>query len=126
MLRRAIALAAFCLLALPAAAQVQRNFPQNALRGAIAFGTAPVITLNGVAVRMAPGGRIRMPDNMLALPGSVPSGEFVANYTVDLYGQVKDVWLLSPVDAARQPWPTTAAQAAAWTFDPVLQVWSKP
>jgi len=51
MLRRALALAAACLLALPVAAQVQRNFPQIALRGAIVFGEAPGIALNGRPAR---------------------------------------------------------------------------
>lgn len=126
MFRRAIALAAFCLLALPAAAQLQRNFPENALRGAIVFGIAPGIALNGRETRLAPGARIRMPNNMLVLPGGLPGGQIVANYTLDLYGQVKDVWLLTAAEAANRPWPTTPDQAAAWGFDPVAQVWVKP
>ena len=47
MLRFATALTAAACLAAPAAAQVQRNFPQNALRGAIVIGVAPEIQLNG-------------------------------------------------------------------------------
>ena len=54
MLRRALLLVAAFLLALPAAAQVQRNFPQNALRGAIVFGVAPEITVNDQVARLAP------------------------------------------------------------------------
>ena len=59
MLRCALAFAAAFLLASPAAAQVQRSFPQNALRGTIVFGTAPEIAVNGQPARLAPGSRIR-------------------------------------------------------------------
>ena len=48
------------------------------------------------------------------------------NYTVDLYGLVKDIWILTPDEAAVQPWPATREDAQAWTFDPVAQVWTKP
>jgi hypothetical protein len=126
MLRRAFALAVLCLLALPAAAQVQRNFPQNALRGSIVFGVAPEITLNGTAARLAPGTRIRKPDNMLAVPSTMLGGPFLVNYTFDLYGLVKDIWVLTPAEAANLPWPATSDDAKAWTFDPVSQVWVKP
>ena len=29
-------------------------------------------------------------------------------------------------EAAVQPWPKTRAEAAAWRFDPVGQVWTRP
>ena len=126
MLRRVFALAAFCLLAWPAAAQVQRNFPQNALRGAVVFGIFPEIVLNGNLARLSPGTRIRKDDNMIAVPSAMLGGPFLVNYTIDFGGTVKDVWVLTPAEAAVQPWPTTPEQAQAWSFDPVAQVWTKP
>ena len=30
------------------------------------------------------------------------------NYTIELDGMLQDVWILSPAEAARKPWPTTA------------------
>jgi hypothetical protein len=126
MLRRALFLVATLLLALPAVAQVQRIFPQNALRGAVVFGQAPEITLNGQLARLAPGARIRDPNNMTVVPGGLIGGRFLVHYTIDLYGLVKDVWILTPDEAARNPWPTTPEQARAWTFDPVAQAWTKP
>jgi hypothetical protein len=126
MLRRALFLVATLLLALPAVAQVQRIFPQNALRGAVVFGQAPEITLNGQLARLAPGARIRDPNNMTVVPGGLIGGRFLVHYTIDLYGLVKDVWILTPGEAARNPWPTTPEQARAWTFDPVAQAWTKP
>jgi hypothetical protein len=126
MLRRALLLVAAFLLALPAAAQVQRNFPQNALRGAIVFGVAPEITVNDQMARLAPGARIHDLNNMTVVPGGLLGGRFLVNYTIDLSGLVKEVWVLRPEEATVQPWPTTPEQAQAWIFDPVAQVWTKP
>jgi len=125
-MRRRSFFAAACFLTLPAAAQVQRNFPQNAVRGVIVFGEAPEIVLNGAAARLAPGARIRDTSNLLVVAGGLIGGRFLVHYTVDLYGLVKDVWILTPGEAAKNPWPTTPAQALAWTFDPVAQTWTKP
>ena len=126
MLRLAIAFMAAACLAAPASAQVQRNFPQNALRGAIIIGEAPEIALNGGAGRLSPGARIRDMNNMTVVPSAVIGGRYLVNYTIDLSGLVKDVWILRPEEAAVRPWPTTADEAAAWSFDPAAQVWSKP
>jgi hypothetical protein len=126
MLRLAIAFTAAVCLAAPAAAQVQRVFPQNALRGAIVIGEAPEITLNGNAGRLSPGARIRDMNNMTLVPSAVIGGRYLVNYTIDLSGLVKDVWILRPEEAAVRPWPTTPGEAAAWRFDPAAQTWSRP
>ena len=55
----------------PVAAQVQRTFPQTALRGALVVGEPPEITLNGRPARLAPGARIRNQANMLQMSGSL-------------------------------------------------------
>jgi hypothetical protein len=119
------ALSAACLVA-PAAAQVQRNFPQNALRGALVITSHTEATLNGQATRLAPGLRIRGQDNMLQLSGALIGQKLLVNYTLDIDGLVKDVWVLRSEEAAKRPWPTTAAESQAWSFDPVAQVWTKP
>jgi hypothetical protein len=126
MLRLALALTLSACLVAPASAQVQRVFPQNALRGAIVIGEAPEIALNGRAGRLAPGSRIRDMNNMTVVPSAVIGGRYLVNYTVDTLGLVKDVWILRPEEAAVRPWPTTPDQAAAWSFDPAAQAWSKP
>jgi hypothetical protein len=105
---------------------VQRAFPQNALRGAIVIGVAPEIQLNGTLARLAPGARIRDANNMTVVPSGLIGGRFLVNYTVDTSGLVKEVWILRPEEAAVRPWPTTPAEAQAWVFDPVGQVWIKP
>jgi hypothetical protein len=111
----------------PAAAQtVQRNFPQTALRGKIVFGTPPVITINGNVAHMATGYRIHGLNNLLVMSAQLIGNSFVVDYTVDLQDQVYEVWLLSAAEAANKPWPRTKAEAAAWTFDPIAQTWTKP
>ena len=114
------------LFAAPAAAQVQRMFPQTALRGQIVFGDPPEITLNGRPARLAPGARIRAQNNMLEMSGALLGSKALVHYTVDNYGLLKDVWILRPEELANKPWPVNAQQAQEWEFDPTAQTWSKP
>ena len=119
----ALALPAF----FPAAAQtVQRNFPQNALRGVIAFGVMPEIALNGQPAHLAPGARLRGMDNALVTPSALAGQKAIGNYTVEINGLVKDVWILTTDEQAKKPWPSTPTEAGTWSFDPVAQVWTKP
>jgi hypothetical protein len=105
---------------------LQRKFPQNALRGVIAFGAPPAIQLNGLTGNLAGGYRIHGLNNLIVMSAQLAGTRFTVDYTTDVQGQVFEVWLLSASEIARQPWPTTATQAAAWTFDPIAQVWTKP
>jgi hypothetical protein len=107
-------------------AQVQRNFPANALRGELTIGQAPEVMLNGEAARLAPGARVRGQDNMVQMSGSLSGSRLVVNYTIDGAGQVKDVWILRPEEAAVRPWPRTPEQAQAWQFDVGTQTWTRP
>jgi hypothetical protein len=118
------ALAAACVVT-PAAAQ-QRNFPPQALRGALVIQAPPEALLNDRPVRLAPGARIRGQDNMLQMSASLVGARLLVHYTLDPQGLIRDVWILTPQEASRQPWPTTAAQAQAWRFDPVAQLWTQP
>ena len=126
MIRIASALLATACIAVAAQAQTQRAFPQDALRGSLVVGVAPDVVLNGERARLAPGARIRTAANMVVVPSAVIGGPYLVHYTVDTSGLVKDVWILRPEEAAVQPWPKTRAEAAAWRFDPVGQVWTKP
>lgn len=119
----ALALASAPLLS---AAQVARNFPQNAWRGEITFANPPDILLNGKPARLAPGARLRGQNNMLLVSGAVQNQRLLAHYTIDTYGLVKDVWVLRPEEAAKTPWPRSAEEAAKLQFDPAAQTWSKP
>jgi hypothetical protein len=114
------------LLSSAVVAQVQRTFPANALRGSMVIGQAPEILLNSKPARLGPGVRIRDQGNLQPRPAALIGGSFLVHYTVDTQGLVKDVWILTPEEAARKPWPATAREAQTWTFDPVAQTWSKP
>ena len=119
-----LALAMFAWVS-PAAAQMQRTFPQTALRGDMAFGMVPEVSVNGQAARLAPGVRIRGRNNMLVMSASLTSTKQTVHYTVDISGLVKDVWILRPDEIAKQPWPITLREAQTWVFDPVAQIWTK-
>ena len=103
-----------------------RNFPATALRGEIVGSQPPELLLNGRPARLSPGARIRDEANLLQVSGVLAGQRLVVHYTVDLSGQVSEVWILTVAERARRPWPTTPEQAAAWTFDPVAQVWTRP
>ena len=126
----AVLIAAAALSSADVAAQANPNpnrvFPVTALRGEIVVGQPPALLLDGRPARLAPGARVRGPDNMLLLQGQLAGLRATVHYTTDLGGEVLDVWLLTPAELARRPWPATPAQAAAWRFDPVAQTWSKP
>lgn len=106
-------------------AQVVRPIPITSLRGEVVFGQPPEVLLNEQVVRLAPGARIRDPNNMLVLSGSLVGKKLIANYTVESHGLLMDVWLLNAVELAK-PWPKTPAEAATWAYDPVNQTWIKP
>ena len=119
------ALTVACVVA-PAAAQVQRQFPQQALRGQIAFVNPPEVRLNGTAVVLAPGSRIRGQNNMLEMSGTLVGAKLWVHYTLDTQGSVMDVWILRPEELAKKPWPTTPAESQTWLFDATAQAWAKP
>ncbi|RTL29162.1 MAG: hypothetical protein EKK47_14080 [Burkholderiales bacterium] len=99
--------------------------PVQTLRGEITFGLPPEVKLNGSAARLAPGARIRNEHNLLTLSGNLIGQTYKVNYTIDTYGLLMNVWLLT-ADEANQLWPTTAKEAATWTYDPVSHIWVKP
>ena len=126
MLRCASLLALTVALALPAAAQTQRQFTSKALRGEIVFGAPPEVTLNGQPARLAPGARVRDTNNLIQLPAALAGRKAVVNYTLELNGQLLDVWILTAQEAAKKPWPRTLQEAQTWSFSDGGQIWIKP
>ena len=113
------------LFSASAHAQIARNFPPTALRGALEITAPPDALLNGQPVRLAPGSRIRAANNMLQLSASLVQQPLLVHYTVDPLGLVKDVWVLSPDEAAKRPWPSNPTEAQRWLFDAPAQTWTK-
>jgi hypothetical protein len=111
---------------LPSMAQLQRNFPSNALRGELVVGDIPDVKVNGAAGRFSPGARIRGQNNILLLLGGLVGSRYLVHYTLDMAGEVKDVWVLTSEEAAKQPWPSTLLESERWQFDSSAQTWSKP
>ena len=126
MLRCALLALSLTVLAVPASAQVQRQFPATALRGELLVTLPPEVTLNRQPARLAPGARIRGLDNMLVMSGAALGQRLVVNYTLDPQGQMLDVWILNPAEATRSPWPRSPQEAAAWQFNWDQQTWSRP
>ncbi|TXC66828.1 hypothetical protein FSC37_16540 [Piscinibacter aquaticus] len=120
------ALLASLLISGGAFAQSLRAFTPNALRGTIEVLQSPEVALNGKPARLAASARIFGPDNLIKVPASIVGQKLVVNYTLDGQGFVRDVWVLTESEAAKKPWPTTAAEAQARRFDSVSQVWIKP
>ena len=127
-MNRCVTLLAAALIAwaAPAAAQMPRNFPADALRGDFMVTAPPQVSLNGQLVQLAPGARIRGTNNLLQLSGPLVGQRLLVNFTVDTMGFVRDVWILTPMEAANLPWPTTIEQARTWLFNPATQTWMRP
>lgn len=122
----AILAASLAMAAVPVAAQMLRNFPATALRGELQIVQPPELLLNGRPARLAPGARIRGPDNLLQVSGTAVGQRLLVNYTLDANGNLLDVWILNAGEALRRPWPTSPTESARWRFDAAAQTWSKP
>ena len=127
MFRCVLAALTAAFLVSPVAAQVQRAFPQNAMRGALVMGAPPEVTLNGQLARLSPGVRVRNQANMLEMTGGLIGQRLLVNYTLEeTSGLINNVWILRPEEAAVRPWPSKLEELQTWTFDPTAQVWTKP
>ena len=119
---------AFCaavFASAPAHAQTSRPFPASALRGVLLVTQPPEALLNGQPVRLSPGSRIRGANNMLQMSAALVNQPLLVHYTVEPSGGVHDVWILTPDEAARKPWPANPAEAQRWEFNPAAQAWTK-
>lgn len=122
----ALALGA-ALAAFAAPAIAQRTFTAQTLRGELVVGQPPEATLNGEPVRLAPGARVRDQNNIVQLSASLSGSKLVVFYTLEPgSGNLLDVWILTPEEQARKPWPTTPKEAQTWLFNPATQSWAKP
>jgi hypothetical protein len=95
------ALLALCCFA--AAAQF-RDIPADARRGKLVHVYDMDVQIDGVPQRLARGARIRDADNRIVMPTSVPPDSQI-RYLLNAEGMVRQVWILSPREAAQQVKP---------------------
>ena len=93
------ALAIALLFAGAAAAQL-RTIPAEAERAQIRHVQENVVELNGQRAQLAPGAQIRDTSNRVIVPTALPTDALV-KYRLDDNGQVREVWILTPEEAAR-------------------------
>lgn len=109
-----------CLCLLPAGVHAQaRNIPEQAKAGAITHLQDMIVSIDGVAVRLAPGVQIRDQNNLLIVPTAVPPGSQV-KYVFDQQGMVRQVWILTPQEA-QQPAATTTTGTGGNEAAPATQ-----
>ncbi len=77
-----------------------RTFPEKALRGKLLVTQAPEVRLDGKPDRLAPGARIRGPDNLLLTSARLTGEPYAVNYLRDGHGLIHEVWILTPAEAA--------------------------
>jgi len=98
---RALLVLFIALLAVPAAAQL-RTIPQDAQRAEIRHVQANTVELNGRQAQLTPGAQIRDASNRIIMPTALPAGALV-KYRLDGEGLVRNVWILTPQEAAQAP-----------------------
>jgi hypothetical protein len=111
----------------PAAAQVQRTFPQLTLRGAMVFGDYPNVTLNGRVTQLSPASKVRDQSNRIVMASTLAGQKLLVHFTwLSSSSQIGDVWVLTPDEAQVSPWPRTLDEARTWIYDPTTLTWTKP
>lgn len=95
----AIVLAIAALLTPLGALSQVRNFPPNALRGLLQVTAPPQVLLNGQPARLSPGARIKAPNNLIVLSGTLVGQQVLVNYVPDNQGLLHEVWILTPAEA---------------------------
>ena len=103
MFSRIWVLAAVCLLANPALAQL-RTIPDTAKRGEMRHVQEMIVAIDGDMQRLSPGAQIRDATNRIIVPSAIPSGSLV-KYLMNEAGQVHRVWILSAEEAAQRDKP---------------------
>ena len=109
--RRAAAVAAFAAVGLlqpwSAAAQMPeslggvRTFPEQARRGTLVILSTVEAKIDGTPIRMAPGMRLRSPQNSLIMLHAVIGKEYAVNYTIEKStGMLHTAWILNKEELA--------------------------
>lgn len=81
---------------------ITRTFPDKALRGVLQVMTPPEILLNGAPARLSPGARIKGPNNLIVMSGTLVGQQLRANYVRDGQGLIHEVWILTHAEAQQK------------------------
>jgi hypothetical protein len=88
-----------CGFAAGAGAQL-RTIPEDAKRGTLRHVQEMVVEIDGSRQKLAPGAQIRDATNRVVVPTAVAPGSLV-KYRMDGDGMVRQVWILTPQEAAQ-------------------------
>ena len=99
-----VLLGALLALCCSAAAAQFRDIPADAKRGKLSHVYDMEVQIDEARQRLAPGARIRDAENRIVMPSSVAPGSDV-KYRLDQAGYVREVWILTPAEAAPQEKP---------------------
>ena len=83
-----------------AAVHAGRFLPPAAKLGELKAADYPYVKIGDDVLKLAPGARIFNTENRTILPNLLPPAATVF-YQLDLYGQVLNLWLATPEEAAR-------------------------
>jgi hypothetical protein len=95
-------LAALLILSAQSTANTQeltRQFPPAAKRATLEVTQPPYALLNGQSAQLSPGARIKGPNNLLVLSGSLVGQPVLVNYLRDTQGMIHEVWILNEQEA---------------------------
>ncbi|WP_236698529.1 hypothetical protein [Xylophilus sp. Leaf220] len=80
-----------------------RNFPETAMRGRLRVTYPPVVLMDGKPDRLSVGGLIRDTQGRAVLSATLAEQDLIVNYRRDGFGEIAEVWLLTPDEAALRP-----------------------
>jgi hypothetical protein len=98
MIKRSAAFALLAGFAVLAFAQL-RTIPDDAKRGVMRHVQETVVEIDGKRRLLSAGAQIRGESNRILVPAAVPP-DSVVKYRLDQQGLVRQVWLLTPQEAA--------------------------
>ena len=95
-----MAIAALIVTSTLAQAQL-RTLPEDAQRGVIKHVQDVMLSIDGRNIRLAPAGHVRDRSNLIIIPMAIPAEGALADYVLDMNGQVFRAWLLTEEEARR-------------------------
>lgn len=97
---RVLLAAVFGMLLCGSATAQFRQIPDTALRGMIRHVQSLMVSIDGTPISLSPGANIRDTNNLIIVPTALPPAGALADYLLDVNGQIHRVWLLTPQEAA--------------------------